>query len=38
VIPDTVVARLLEVEQAAPAVRVLPRNFDFDCEIDPIPV
>jgi hypothetical protein len=38
VIPGTVVARLLEAEQAAPAVRVMPRNFDFDSEIDPIPI
>jgi hypothetical protein len=32
------VAHLLEVEAAAPGVRVLPRIFDIHFEIDPIPI
>jgi hypothetical protein len=38
VVPGTVVAHLLEVEAAAPGVRVLPRIFDIHFEIDPIPI
>jgi hypothetical protein len=38
VVPGRVMARLLEVEVAVPAVRVLPGIFDVHFEIDPIPI
>jgi len=38
VVPGTVFAGLPEAEQAAAAVRVLPRSFGLDFEIDPIPI
>jgi hypothetical protein len=38
VVPGREMARLLEAEVAVPAARVLPRIFDFDFEIDPIPI
>ena len=35
---ESIVASLLEAEEAAPLRRALPRVFDFDFEIDPIPI
>ena len=38
VVPGTVFAGLFDAEHPAPGIRVPPRAFDLDFEIDPIPI